>query len=516
MDNSTHYDEVLVPAGIELVSTTDTQGKITYANDAFCKVAGFTLDELVGQHHNIVRHQDMPKEAFADLWQHLKKGNVWRGAVKNRTKEGNYYWVDAFVSPIYEDGRLIGYQSVRVKIGDAEKTRAINLYRQFKQNKAPNMQLEAAWVLKLAVALIASILSIVGASLFHPLLSLVAPCVIALLYYRSIFSRPSQERQLAQAYDSVSRLVFCDDKNSSSEFHLKVEQGRVRTILGRTIDSSQALYQNVIQLNASSNESQHNIKAEAEELAAISIAIEEMATTITDVAQNSVITSEQVATANQQCNQAIASIEVTRSKVQTMESDIKKSSQIASDLVREADNVSHIMTEIQGVAEQTNLLALNAAIEAARAGEQGRGFAVVADEVRALSSRTHQATEQIQSSISNIQNVLGQLAVTMNANEAASQDCVEDTLSSEQKVTRMSEILAEISEIAIQTSTSAEEQSLVSKEIKSNILRVSQASNDNLIHAQSVSKLAKELEVSANNLGSLGLSFSNKSNLSSR
>ncbi|BBT94865.1 hypothetical protein WP8W19C03_15590 [Aeromonas veronii] len=96
--------EVEFADDIQLVSTTDLKGDITYANPAFCQVAGYRLEEMLGQHHNLVRHPDMPKAAFADLWAHLQAGKPWRGMVKNRCKDGRYYWVDAYVTPIYEDG----------------------------------------------------------------------------------------------------------------------------------------------------------------------------------------------------------------------------------------------------------------------------------------------------------------------------------------------------------------------------------------------------------------------------
>ena len=100
--------EVEFADDIQLVSTTDLKGDITYANPAFCQVAGYRLEEMLGQHHNLVRHPDMPKAAFADLWAHLQAGKPWRGMVKNRCKDGRYYWVDAYVTPIYEDGKMVG------------------------------------------------------------------------------------------------------------------------------------------------------------------------------------------------------------------------------------------------------------------------------------------------------------------------------------------------------------------------------------------------------------------------
>jgi len=112
----------------ELVSTTDTRGVITYANEVFCDIAGYTNDELMGKSHNILRHPDMPKAAFKDMWDHLKKGESWHGIVKNLCKDGRYYWVDAFVTPIYEGKQLVGYQSVRVKPKPEQVSRAIVFY----------------------------------------------------------------------------------------------------------------------------------------------------------------------------------------------------------------------------------------------------------------------------------------------------------------------------------------------------------------------------------------------------
>jgi aerotaxis receptor len=106
-------EEVTFGQHEELVSVTDTKGVITYANKAFCRVAGFEMSEMLNQNHNIVRHPDMPKQAFADMWAKLADRQSWRGAVKNRCKDGRYYWVDAFVTPVYQNTELVGYQSVR-------------------------------------------------------------------------------------------------------------------------------------------------------------------------------------------------------------------------------------------------------------------------------------------------------------------------------------------------------------------------------------------------------------------
>ena len=119
----------------QLVSTTDLNGTITYANPEFCEIAGYSLEELVGQHHNIVRHPDMPTAAFKDLWEKLKRGDSWRGMVKNRCKNGDYYWVDAYVTPLLKDGKISGYQSVRALPSNEQKAQAQKLYDKLNNNK---------------------------------------------------------------------------------------------------------------------------------------------------------------------------------------------------------------------------------------------------------------------------------------------------------------------------------------------------------------------------------------------
>lgn len=99
----------------EIISTTDLKGRIDSTNQDFIAISGYESEECLGQSHNLVRHPDMPPEAFADLWHYLKEGKAWMGMVKNRCKNGDYYWVDAFVSPQYTNGQIDGYQSVRFK-----------------------------------------------------------------------------------------------------------------------------------------------------------------------------------------------------------------------------------------------------------------------------------------------------------------------------------------------------------------------------------------------------------------
>lgn len=128
--------EIPFPHGKYLVSKTDLKGVITYGNDAFVAISGFTRDELIGKSHNLVRHPDMPPQAFEDLWRTVKSGRPWRGLVKNRAKDGAFYWVDAFVVPLHKNGQPIGYMSVRSAPSRAEIAQVEVLYRQMKDSKA--------------------------------------------------------------------------------------------------------------------------------------------------------------------------------------------------------------------------------------------------------------------------------------------------------------------------------------------------------------------------------------------
>ena len=119
-----------------LLSTTDPKGRITYANSPFVAVSGFTAEELQGQPHNIVRHPDMPPEAFADMWATIKAGESWTALVKNRRKDGDHYWVRANATPRVRDGQVVGYVSVRTAPTRAEIDAAEALYRRFREGQA--------------------------------------------------------------------------------------------------------------------------------------------------------------------------------------------------------------------------------------------------------------------------------------------------------------------------------------------------------------------------------------------
>ena len=128
--------ETAFPEGKLIVSCTNTEGIITQCNQAFVDMSGFTREELIGQPHCILRHQDMPKAAFADLWATVQAGNKWRGYVKNLRKDGGYYWVHAVVVPNVREGKVVGYTSVRRKPSRTKIESIIPVYADLKAKEA--------------------------------------------------------------------------------------------------------------------------------------------------------------------------------------------------------------------------------------------------------------------------------------------------------------------------------------------------------------------------------------------
>jgi len=114
-----------------IVSSTDLKGIITYANRKFCEIAGYTKQELTGKNHNIVRHPDMPKAAFKDLWDTIQEGKAWTGIVKNLRKDGKYYWVYSHIAPVFDnDGEITGYTAARRPASEQEVQESIALYKE--------------------------------------------------------------------------------------------------------------------------------------------------------------------------------------------------------------------------------------------------------------------------------------------------------------------------------------------------------------------------------------------------
>ena len=414
--------EYLLPAGMTIVSCTDLKGRITYVNPDFLTASGFELDELIGQPHNLVRHPDMPPEAFKDLWSTIGHGRSWIGIVKNRRKNGDFYWVRARVTPIMENGKPRGYMSVRSKPTREEVVAAQALYEKIRQEREAGVKsfiLHSGrvrptgwrnWVGRLQRAslterLAAMMLPLLLVALAPALMGWTGPQVVAaqavLLLGLAAWALWRVHHRITTALKDADRLageIACCNLSTPSRqvdgrhpmallmerlFQIQVNLvavvGDARGEIGAFGRLSAGIAQGAQDLSA-------RTESQASSLQETAASMEELASTVrqsAESAQQVLRESERSAELAQRGGQVMAEVSAV---VQAIEQSSRKMGQI--------------IATIEGIAFQTNILALNAAVEAARAGEQGRGFAVVAGEVRTLAQRSAEAAKEIKGLIS--------------------------------------------------------------------------------------------------------------------
>lgn len=430
---SPHGKEIEYSEKTPLISTTDPNSHITYANQVFCNVAGYSADELLGKAHNIVRHPDMPKAAFADMWQRLKSGKSWMGLVKNRAKTGDYYWVNAYVTPILDkNNKIVEFQSVRTRPSREDIERAQRLYNNI------NGQKSLPWRSRFVIEPAYKATGMLGLSLISMGMTAVTGqfgwlgAGATLLLMQMVLSWRIQSR-LNQLVDSVEQDIgtpVCQtlytgrrDKIAALEMALRMKKAELKAIVGRSLDTNEQI------LKAAELDKQtiqtidgylQQQRGQTEQLAA---GVTEMSQSIRDVAQNAQQTSVLIGQVQEVSSEGQSALDITRKAVNQLHAELERNHDVLTQLTIDSQQIYGILDVIIQIAEQTNLLALNAAIEAARAGEHGRGFAVVADEIRALASKTHTSTGEIHRMVESLQATTQRLAEGMNQGAESSAQC---------------------------------------------------------------------------------------------
>jgi len=504
--------EVLFSQSEQLVSITDTRGDITYVNDAFCAIAGYSREELIGQHHNIVRHPDMPGAAFADLWEKLKDNQPWRGMVKNRCKDGHYYWVDAYVAPLSEQGVVTGYQSVRVCPSSDQKQAAEKLYQRLNAGKkvfdfAANRMFKHALIAVFLLVICSLQLYLIEnpLSMIFPPLLLVTLWVV---YREELIKLPGYTLKIKKMIDSPSRYVFCGKGLVAIvEYNQQMAIARLRTVLGRSNDFGNSLVDTANHLGEDATKSLEGLELQNGHIGQLTAAMHDFSTSIVEISHSTVNSNQQVNAVNDVCKEAIDIINNAETTISSLASDVENAADSVSELSSKTKTIFTVMGEISGIADQTNLLALNAAIEAARAGEQGRGFAVVADEVRTLAARTSRATDEIQGSVVELQRTLAVWESMMKGNQEQAKQCSEQSALASESMEKIMNMIGTVADTSMQIAAATEEQSLVSAQITMSIQTIDEISKDNNQLAEKLKNNGQAVQESAKQVNNLTGTF---------
>jgi len=517
--HATNDHEVIFPADARLITTTDLNGDITYANDDFVTVSGYTRAELIGQHHNIIRHPDMPKQAFADLWATIKAGRSWRGMVKNRCQDGSFYWVDAYVTPILDhNGEVIEYQSVRSAPSPESKERAESEYRKWKSGGTPIgvKKVPISWegYLLISIALpflILSLLALVNSSVSQALITMafgIISVVVARLWL-------SPFRKLAKKYEAKSGHLLLTylftgrtDELGKIDIALTSQQAEMRAIIARLDNTCLYIRRAKDRSDACVSDANKAVSSQGAHVEEISLAMKKMldsqqqvAIASTDTLEASKDSQNSTLKGREQLNHMVTSID-------QLAKSLEQTHTTVSTLAVSSDNIGKVIDVITAIADQTNLLALNAAIEAARAGEAGRGFAVVADEVRSLASRTQASTRDIRDIISGLESDTAACVKSISDGVSASEQTVKQAKETDEAFELVLNSVQNIYKLATNVDMAMHEQSSISEQTSQQMTVVQESANLAVESNNTFNKHGAQLNKHLDNLDLLTSHFS--------
>ena len=495
-----------------IVSRTDIKGKLTYVNDDFIEAAEFTHEELIGKPHNIIRHPDIPPEAFKNLWDTLKAEKPWVGAIKNRRKNGGFYWVLATASPIRENGQVTGYTSIRTRLPDDQRALAEEVYKAIRENRPTQYRIDAGIIRKRSffdhftlftrtvrarlttlISLQAAFLLICGA-LGVTAIGGTWGFVVGLLACTGIAVGGLAGRQTLRAFQEPMRHlnetmvnlvhdkfdnrieIKRDDEIGEALRNLQTVQTLIRfgreevnatqrradvqrkTDMTKIADSFEAAIGEIVQAVASAAT---ELEASATTLASNADHAQEFATRVANGSSEASLNVNSVASATEEMTSSVRDISLQVQESARMAGDAVSQVHSATDRVSAlssaAGRIGDIVEIINNIAGQTNLLALNATIEAARAGEAGRGFSVVASEVKALAEQTGKATGEIGQQVSDIQ--------------AATQESVA-------AINEIRNAIEKLSDISSAIAAAIEEQGATTQEVARNVQHAAQGAQE--------------------------------------
>ena len=497
--------EYAFPADQTLVSVTDLKGRITYCNPAFVEVSGYSSAELMGQPHNLVRHPDMPEEAFRDMWATIQNKLPWTGLVKNRRKNGDFYWVQANATPMLDGDQITGFLSVRTVPQRQAGQKASALYAQMcveAQSTSKRFGLLHGNLVRndivgrlahlfspspvsklILVQLLSAIFVLAALALDAPFAALA--CLIVAGGALSVWS--AWRTSIAP----LSALVSDANHLAAGDLSHPVRAGSTG-LVGQ-------LQQAMMQMSVNLRTVVSDVRQEIDQLG---IAVQEIADGNQDLSSR---TESQASS----LEQTAASMEEINGTVQQSAHAARKGAQLATEttsittrsnesvnsvalsmqgIAQSSGKITEIIHLIEGVAFQTNILALNAAVEAARAGDQGRGFAVVASEVRALAQRTTAAAKEIKLLIT-------ESSSRISAGSNQTNEALERMGVALESVGKVGAVLAEIS-------NASSEQTLGISQINEAIAQMDSLTQQNAAMVEELAATAQSLHMQVLNVSS--------------
>lgn len=504
-----------------LISRTDTKGRITYLNEAFVRVSGYEASELLGQAHRVVRHPQMPRTVFADMWKTLQSGAFWTGVIKNLRKDGRHYWVRAYVAPYHRDGRLEGYISVRAAPSRQEIAEAETLYahldagtrmlpdeaRQHARGARytvvggrpiRNNWAARAWI-RLAtrpigerLALCCAFLTAVGAAALAALhfevpawsqvllgaLVLATPW-IGVLYLRSQLVKPMQGLETAARRALQGERVAFEESGDASMRELI---GALNQMQMRSKGVLCDLKEHVVRLTEIAQRMQgasESLSATCEQQSASASTVANSVNGVVDGVRQTAGQSASVCELAEKASKDVQRGDAAAREVRSTFSGI-------SDANR---GITEMLGKVSDIAFQTHLLALNASIEAAQAGEHGVGFAVIATEIRALAANakeladhigslneaTSQRVQQAERAVTHLDDAVKAIEKSFREVGALAQEVAGTTATQSEALAHAASALAEMDSATNHTATLAESTANTANEVRERVQRMREA-----------------------------------------
>ncbi|WP_153111203.1 methyl-accepting chemotaxis protein [Propionivibrio limicola] len=523
-------NETPFPKGRYIVSRTDLKGITTYVNDTFVDVSGFLREELIGKNHNVVRHPDMPPEAFAWMWDTIKKGRPWRGTVKNRCKDGNHYWVDALVVPVLKNGAITGYMSVRTEptrqmIGEADA-----FYKKLKDGQAtlPKIsfwkRVSLKWKLGGVVGVILA-LQLIGwgvtqfgaAAGISPEVANWISHTFGLVGISASAALLLMQRQLLVILDRIVKRIeniaegeltdaiplTREDELGQLNDALITTQTHLKAMMAEISEAADLISDNADALSAEMVQTRKATEQQSDAVTRIANEVEQLVVSVNEIADSAQKATESVGASHSLLEQATSSMNNSQAATANVVRTVDNAGNTMADLSRSITAIENISQVIRGIADQTNLLALNAAIEAARAGEAGRGFAVVADEVRKLAEQSGKQTTEITESVHEIQRVTQIALDSMSAAGTHVADTDAAMTTARQGLDSVVEHGNEVAAISRQIADGTRQQSSAGNEIASHVEEIVGGIGQTTAAIANVSEKTERMKAVSSNLQDL-------------